>query len=826
MTHTLDLSGTWKVRWSDGIRGRPEYANQEVTDPDRYIDAQVPGEIHLDAWKAGWIPDPYVGTNCLASRWIEECVWSYRRHFVAPRAALKGRAWLVFDGLDLAATVCLNGVEVGRHNNSFYPCRIDVTGKLRAGRNLLSVHVESGLFSVADKPVAGYSTSLDAALHKRHWLRKPQCQFGWDWSTRFINVGIHKPVRLEWTTSAVRMDQTVPLAEVSADFQRGTVRVRQFVEGLGKKPVRGVLTVEAAGVRRRAAVEIKPGLHACEVTLDVKNPRLWWPVGHGPQNLYTVKVTLTVGGRPVGTRTAQVGFRRVRINQYPHPETGSYFNFEINGRKIFLKGANFVPADMIFARIDRARYAKLISRALEANFNFLRVWGGGLYEGDDFYALCDRAGILVWQEFIFACGKYPVTDENFYNDVKREAVYNIRRLASHPSLIAWCGNNEMEQGSWDWGYDRGVVFPDYAMFHLTLPRLMADEDPTRYYQPSSPFSPDHRNPNLPEVGDQHPWSIGFQNADFRDYRKMICRFPNEGGFLAPTSLPTVKACLPEGQQHVGSFAWQVHDNSVDSWGEPSYTHRIMTMWLGRDIRTFKLDDLVFWGGLLQGEALREYCDNFRRRMFDTGGAAFWMFNDCWPATRSWTIIDYYLRRTPSFHPVRRAMAPVYVVVADEGETVGVFGINETGKMIRAELRYGIFRFAGGMAMDRELAVELPPNASVRLASFPKSQWKQTDRTAAFAMLERGGRLLARNRLMLPFLKDMKWPRAKVRVRLSRGRAVFESPTFAWGVCIDLDGEKPLPDNFFDLYPGVPYSIPWRGATPPKVLKVGNLAQRR
>jgi beta-mannosidase len=824
MINTLDLNGTWKVRWTDGVRGRPEYANQEEVDPDRYIDAQVPGDVHLDVWKAGWIPDPYQGTNCLAARWVEECIWSYRRHFDVPAEALKGRAWLVLDGLDLAATIVLNGSEIGKHANYFHPCRIEVTGKLQEGRNRLAVHVEAGLFEASDRRAEGYVTTLDQRLHKRHWLRKPQFQFGWDWSTRFINVGIHRGVRLEWTSDPVRIDQFVPLAELSPDLKKGTVRARLFVEGLGTETRKGVLTVDLpeAGAKASAEVDIPPGLNPCEVRLAVPDPKLWWPVGHGPQNLYAVRVSLSVDGGAVGEKTARIGFRHVRVNQDPHPTSGRYFHLEVNGRKVFAKGANFVPADMILARIDRARYEKLIGLALEAHFNFFRVWGGGLYESDDFYELCNERGIMVWQDFIFACARYPTTDEPFYKSIQAEAVHNIRRLARHPSLVVWCGNNEMEQGNWDWGYDQGVVLPDHAFFHLTLPRILAAEDPTRYYQPSSPFSPDRLSPNQDDVGDQHPWKIGFQNADFRDYRQMICRFADEGGFLAPVSLPTMKACLPEGQQKVGSFAWQVHDNSVDSWGEPSYTHRIMTTWLGRDIRSFPLDDLVYWGGLLQGEALREYSDNFRRRMFDSGAAVFWMYNDCWPATRSWTIVDYYLRRTPSFAPVKRAMAPVHVVVAQEGDEVVVFGINDTAEFLPCELHYGVFNLAGGCPVDRRAAVTLPPDASTPLARFKSAEWTHADSSAAFAVLSKGGGVLARNRLFLPFFKDLKWAPADIHVRLENGRAVFESTTFAWGVCIDLDGEESLPDNFFDLYPGMPYSIPWTKAEPPRVVKVGNL----
>jgi len=829
MTGVLDLGGTWKVRWSDGGRGRPEYATREQTDDARYIDAAVPGDVHLDAWRAGWIADPYVGTNCLAARWIEECIWSYRREFDAPAEALKGRAWLVFEGLDLVATIFLNGAEVGRHANVFYPCRIEVTGKLRPGRNLLTVHLDGGLFDVMDKPGEGYVGPLDQRLHKRHWLRKPQFQFGWDWATRLINVGIVKPVRLEYTDGPARIDQLVPLATLAGDLATGAVRARLFVEGLGSEPRQGRLTVELVetGQSVAADVEVKPGLNPVEATLKVNHPSLWWPVGHGEQNLYTLRASLTVDGQPVGQKESRIAFRHVRINQDAHPQKGRYFILEVNGRKIFVKGGNFAPADMIYARLDRDRYDRLTDLALEANFNMLRVWGGGLYESDDFYDLCDRKGILVWQEFIFACARYPMTDSTFHENVKAEATYNIRRLAGHPSLVVWCGNNEMEWGAWDWGYARhGTILPDYPFFHLTLPRILADEDPARYYQPSSPYSPDGLHPNADDVGDQHPWSIGMLNNDFRGYRAMTCRFPNEGGMLGPTSLLTMLACLPKNQRHVQSFAWQVHDNSVDSWAEPSSIDQMIMQWLGKDIRTMSIEEFTYWGGLVQGEGLREYCENFRRRMFDTSSAIFWMYNDTWPATRSWTIVDYYLRRTPAFASVRRAMQPLHVVVAEEKDDVVAFGVNEQPQAWSGTVRYGLFNLAGGRPMDRTLQVTLPPNASTRIASFKKREWKNPAASAAFAMLVQGDAVVARNRLFLPFFKDLKWAVPRLKVRLKKGEATFKSDTFVWGVCLDLTGQQLMPDNFFDVYPGIPHVIPWKGSRKPEVRFVGNLVGKR
>ena len=701
---SLDLNGTWLVRWTDFQRGRTEHANRDTIDRARYLEAQVPGEVHLDLVRADLLDDPADGVNVLKARWVEEQVWSYRREFEAPADALADgvRAWLHFDRLDLAAVVVLNGVEVGRHCNTFYPCRVEVTGKLRPGANVLTVPVE--------------------------------------------------------------------------------------------------------------------------VTLQVPNPPLWWPVGHGPQTLHTLRATLRSGDTQIAKRDAAIGFRHVHIRQDPHPSSGRFFVLEVNGRPIFCKGGNFVPADLITQRIDRDRYDRLTDLALEQNFNFLRVWGGGLYESDDFFERCDRKGILVWQEFVFACSKYPVHDEQFHDDVRREARFNVHRLASHPSLVIWCGNNEMQWGAWGWNFDRGVVHPDMGLFHVTLPRVMAEEDPTRYYQPSSPYSPDFKFPNSDDSGDQHPWTIGFLDTDFRKYRDMICRFPNEGGILGPTSLPTVQRCLtpgPRGDAAVQGFAWQVHDNSVDSWAEPSPVDEMLRLWLGRDVRKMSLEQAVYWSGLVQGEGLREYVDNFRRRMFDSASAIFWMYNDTWPATRSWTTVDCDLRKTPAFHPVRRAMQPVSVVTAQVGDEAVVFGVNDTPEPVEAELSYGVMRLAGDHPVDKTLRVTLAANAATGLASFPMLQWTDPASSVAFALLRRGEDVIARHRLFLPLFKEVAWPAADVRVTVERGRATFRCESFAWGVCLDLDGELPLADNFFDVWPGVPHVIDWPHAQPPRVLFVGN-----
>ena len=821
--NNLNLNGTWRLRWSDGQRGRPEYADRVEVDESRYIDAIVPGEVHLDLLRLGLIPDFYVQGQAKECRWVEDCIWSYRRFFEAPEAALQGRAWLCFENLDLAATIVLNGEKLATHQNVFLPCRVDVTNKLKAGRNLLTVHVDAGLLAVSEKPHAGYCLGgFDQKLHKRHWLRKPQSQFSWDWSPRLMNIGISGDVRLEYASHPVRLEQFVALVDVSPNLDHGSIRGRFFLEKLSsaKSSVTVRITLQGSDILAEKVVEVAEGM-TCELNIEIPLPKLWWPRGHGEQNLYSLHASVEVDGTVIAEQTRRVGFRRVRVNQESHADGGNYFVFEINNRPIFLKGANIVPSDLIVAAADRQRYAVLIGRAVEANFNFLRVWGGGLYESEDFYDLCDEQGIVVWQEFVYACAKYPLHDEAFFTEAKKEATYQIRRLAHRPSLIAWCGNNEIDMfDAWPIS-EQGMIHPDYAFFHSTLPRLMREEDPSRYFQPSSPYSPDNFPPNQDDRGDQHPWSIGFFDIDFYKYRDMACRFPNEGGFLGPTALPTMLSCLKEPGQ-IGSFAWQYHDNSVDSWAEPSPVDKITQEWLGRNIRDMSVEEFTYWGGLLQGEALREYIESFRRKMFDSACACFWMFNDCWPATRSWTVVDHALRRTPSFHPVARSFAPVHVVIAQVDQDIRIYGINETQETVSARLHFGAFELGGKYGLDQQQDCALPPNASTVLAFFPAASLAGD--AAAFATLEANGKLLARNRLFVRKFREMTWPAATVAVALDGNTARFSSDVFVWGVCLDLEGKEKLGDNFFDLYPGMDYVIPWSGAEAPRILHTGNLSR--
>jgi len=823
---SLDLSGDWLLHGFDGQRGNAGHALSEEADLSRFIPARVPGCVHLDLMAAGIIADPGEGLNALACRWVEESQWLYRRQFEAPPAATSGRAWLRFECLDLCAKVFLNGGLVAEHANAFVPLSVDVSGRLRPGKNILVVQIESGLWMAGDKPAQGLAFTPDAALTKRHWLRKPQFQFNWDWATRLLNVGIEGPVRLDFGAEPLRLEGFSCLASLDASLQQGRVRARASLLGPVSGAAAGRLELSAPGlgIKREALVELGPGLNEVQIEMDVPEPELWWPVGLGQPVRHQLSLSLHQEGHAVQALACKAGFRRIEVEQGPHPDKGSWFYFKVNGQPVFCKGANWVPCDLLLPRAqDPERLKALVARALELNFNFLRVWGGGLYESEAFYELCDSQGLMVWQEFAYACSRYPMREPGFQEAALAEARHQVRRLACRPSLVAWCGNNENELGIWDWGFERGA---DHDFFHLALPQLMAIEDPTRHFQPSSPLSPGDQHPNLQHCGDQHPWAVSFEHHDWRAYRQMECRFANEGGLLGPVSLPTLRRCFPQGQGRIGDFAWQQHDNCLASRLGPLSEDAVLKDWLGIDIRSLSLEEWAYWGGLLQGEALSEYCLAFRRRRMDSGSAIFWMFNDSWPATRSWSVVDHGLRRTPSFHPVRRALAPLTLALALESGKVVVYGVNDTQEGFSGSLRFGVFNLAGGYALDETLEARLGASSRAALAQFPASAWPSPKSQMAFATLHGPQGLTARARLCLPKWGELDWPMPAVKLRLEAGQAAFESPSFVWGLCLDLDGEQALADNFFDLYPGQPYRIPWAGEALPKVLACGNRAKAR
>jgi beta-mannosidase len=826
--HTLDLSGTWKVTWNEGGHGPQsldDYLHTDpFQDPARFMEVPVPMELHLALQKAGLVEDINYGMNTLKARWVAEKYWLYAKTFSVPEEALKEKAWLVFDQLDLNAVIMLNGETVGTHSSAFVPCRIEVTGKLQAGENLLQIGIESGLYGVADKDGGSYLQNMGALLNKRHWMRKPQYQFLWDWNPQLINVGITGAVRLEWTES-LRLDQVVVQCHLSDDLQKAMLTVKSFLEGWEQESLKIKTSVLETGQNTLTDIQIKPGLNPYTSKVEIWEPKLWWPAGQGEQPLYHVKVELLDGQTVLAEKNIRTGIRRIQIDQSSHPVVGNYFTIIVNNRKVFMKGGNWVPPEMIYSNVSRERLDALTDMAIKANFNMLRIWGGAIWAGHDLLDLCDEKGLLVWHDLLFACSKYPGDDKEFYDMVKHEVTWGVREFSPHPSLAVWCGNNENEVGTWSWGWDRfGKIMPDYGLYHLLIPVIMKEEDPSRPYWPSSPFSTEFTDPASPVTGDQHPWdvSLGAAGPDFWAYRNYVDRFPNEGGVMGASSPATIRQFLPPDEQYMRSFSWDHHDNEVNFWNyKPGIDYQFVEFWLGKSAEDLGFEKYLLASALIQAEGLNEYISNYRRRMFSTSSAIFWMYNDSWPATHGWTIVDYYLRKKLAYHPVRRAFQPVTTVLAMEHDTVKVFGVNDSPVDWQGTLRYGIFRLSGRYNVDERLPIVIPANASAVLASISAVQWNNRKATGAFGILEKDGKQVAQYRLFTERFKDMSFSKPVVKITRGKGTVTLESDVFVWGACIDVDGEKEVPDNCFDLLPGIPYTIPWTDKEMPKIEFTGN-----
>ncbi len=833
MPESLCLNGTWGLIWAEGSALIPafQYVGPKL-EGHRMLPAEVPAPLHKVLQDAGIIEDPNFGLNSLRARWVEEMYWVYRHTFEAPREACEQAAWLVFEQLEMCAKVWLNGEEIGTHANVHRPARFNVTGRLRPGENLLVVQLTTGMHEACDKPVREYMPDDISLLTKRQLHRKPQYQCGWDWNCRLMNVGILGDVRLEWS-SVPRLDQASVFALVSEDLTSATLHARAFVDNHTGESMPATVRVRVAETGQEVAlpVRLEPGLAYHEATVEIDSPRLWWPVGHGEQFLYEVQVALEVQGERQAV-VRRTGMRRVEIDQSPHPVEGRYFIVKVNNRPIFCKGANWVPPSLLHSLPTLDDHRALVGLALEANFNTLRVWGGGVF-AHKLLEVCDQAGILVWHDLLFACAKYPGDDPEFAAEVRREVTWAMREMGHHPSLVVWCGNNEIEWGDWSWGYDQEPrTHPHYALFHHDLPKIALEENPAQAYWISSPFSPDYKHPNDPTVGDQHPWGVSMNpgGADWWDYRGYTDRFPNEGGVLGASPPATLRQFLPPAEQHLLSLSWVHHDNpfactdGFQGQGNPGHAYQTVMLWTGRDPFAMDLEEYAFVSGLLQAEGLAEYAANYRRRMFSSASAIFWSYNDSWPVTHGWTIVDYYRRRKLAYYAVRRAFQPITVVVAEEEGQVKVFGVNDTPQEWAGEVRWGLFLLAGGYAKQETGPASLPANCSVLLAAFPRSEWQAvgTRKSGAFAALLREGELVAQHRLFVERFGGLEFVVPEIKVRLEGDRAVFTSNAFAWGVCLDLDGEKPLADNCFDLLPETPYSVPWEAAWGrPEVVKVGN-----
>ncbi|GHC75500.1 beta-mannosidase [Nocardiopsis terrae] len=683
MTAWFDLHDGWKLTAvpHEGALSGPAAEVGEVG-------ATVPGCVHTDLLDHGLIADPYLDDNEDRLGWIGRTDWRYTRSLAAEARALGGadrgapnaeRVDLVCEGLDTVATVRVGGREAGRTANMHRSYRFDVTDALAAGEADPSLEVEFASpyrYAEANRERMG---ALPAAYDEPYqYIRKMACNFGWDWGPTVVTSGIWRPIRLHaWSTA--RLASVRPLVSVSADGSLGRVGVRVEVERTGPgQDTDLTLTASVAGAEATAVVAA--GETEAALELVVAEPDLWWPRGHGGQPLYGLGVELSADGEALDGWERRIGFRNVAVRSEPDAD-GSAFAVRVNGRDILVRGANWIPDDAFPHRIGRDRYRERIEQARDAGMNLLRVWGGGIYESEDFYELCSERGVLVWQDFLFACAAYP-EDEPLASEVEAEAREAVARLAPHPSLAVWCGNNENIWGHEDWGWKEELDGRAWgAGYYLdVLPRAVSELDPTRPYWAGSPYSEaEGVHPNEPSHGTMHLWDV-WNELDYTVYRERRPRFAAEFGYQAPPTYATLRGSVSDDPLTPTSPGVMHHQKAIDGNGKLA---RGLAAHFGD--REWGFEDWHYLTQVNQARALTLGIEHFRATWPYCTGTVMWQLNDCWPVT-SWAAVDGQGRYKPLWYALRRVYADRVATVqpAPGGGLQVVLG-NDTGQEWVAEV---------------------------------------------------------------------------------------------------------------------------------------------
>lgn len=683
------------------------------------VPARVPGTVHLDLLAAGRIPDPYLDRVEEELAWMHRENWRYTMTFDAEAARDGERVDLAFDGLDTLAVVTLNGRTLGETANMHRSYRFDVREALRPGANELVVDLRSALEYVEEREreLGPHSRTYP---HAFSLIRKMACSFGWDWGPDLQTAGIWKPVRLERWRGA-RISRLRPLVTVAEDGT-GRVEVHAEIERAGLGGGAGELTLVARIDGYEARVAVPASEATATVALGLPSVSLWWPVGYGEQPLYELAVELrdAAGGAADGAAgeapevldaaSRRIGFRTITVDVTPD-EIGTPFTIVVNGRPVFIKGANWIPDDHFLTRVTRDRLARRVDQALGAHVNMLRVWGGGIYESEDFYELCDERGVLVWQDFPFACAAYPETDP-LRAEIEAEVRENVSRLASHASLALWNGGNETMWGYRDWGWREEMDVRPWGHGYYTelLPRLVAQLDPTRFYCANSPYNPHHPidalHPNDENHGTRHEWQV-WNELDYTAYRDHVPRFCSEFGFQAPPTMATLRRWIHDEPLSPESPAFLLHQKADDGNGK---LDRGFAPHLPQPAG---FTDWHWTTQLNQARAVAFGIEHFRSWWPRTAGAIVWQLNDCWPVT-SWSAIDGDGRPKPLWYALRRAYAPrLFTIQPREGRSV-LIAVNDTDAAWAGPTRLERRTFDGEVKAATVVEIRVEPRSAVRI----------------------------------------------------------------------------------------------------------------
>ncbi|MFB5266493.1 glycoside hydrolase family 2 protein [Paenibacillus enshidis] len=797
-----------------------------------WLPAQVPGCVHTDLLRCGKIPDPFYGTNERELQWIDKQDWEYEANFAIPSAAMAlQQLELVCDGLDTYADVSVNGVLVFSGDNMFRTWRYNIQPFVHAGDNVIHIRFRSPIqedLSKLEKLGYGLPASNDQSelggLGDRKlsvFARKAPYHYGWDWGPRFVTSGIWREIRLEgWSVCRIP-DLFIRQDEVQAKEAKLTALVEIEAPEAGFAQLR----LTADGQEWSSQAELKKGVQTVEIPLTIADPKLWWSRGLGEQHLYDFRAELLLEGQAIAERSVRTGLRSIRLVR-EKDDKGASFYFELNGVPVFAKGANHIPNDSFITEVTAERYRHEVASAAESGMNMLRVWGGGIYEEDVFYELCDEYGILVWQDFMFACSMYP-GDEAFLNSVRLEAEDNVRRLRNHPSIALWCGNNEIdaawaqynEQGGWGWKKDytpeqRERIWADYeAIFHRVLPEAVERFAPGSDYWPSSPLialtgdAGQHAHSSSAE-GDIHYWGVWHAVEPFENYNVYVGRFMSEYGFQSFPEYRSVRSYAEEHELELESETMLAHQKNGAG---NQLIKQYMDMYL-QEPKDFKA--FLHMSQILQADAMEMAIEAHRRSKPYCMGSLYWQMNDCWPVA-SWAGIDYFGRWKALQYRVKRSMSDVLLSVA--GHTKGIVSfhvVNDSLQTVKGKLNVSVLHILGGTVKQVEQDVQVDPNGSEMVLTLGVEELlagkNPGEHMLVVSLEDEQGETKAVREHYFAGIKDMALPVPRIECRESgeggRWTITLTSDVLARHVWLSAEQEGIFTDNDFDLIPGIPKTI--------------------
>ena len=782
-----------------------------------WLKATVPGTVHQDLLNHNELPDPFFGKNEEKVQWVEKEDWQYRTTFTLSKEQLEHEAAvLTFEGLDTYADIYLNGSLIKRTDNMFVGYTLPVKEVLREGENRLQVYFHSPIKQTLPQwETDGFEYPADNDHSKTRvsiYSRKAPYSYGWDWGIRLATSGIWRPVTLTLYDAARVSDYYV--RQVSVTAEKAEVENQIEVFQVGQKPVEAEVTVsysykEGEKVSQSKKVTLQPGKNEVSLPMAVKNPHLWMPNGWGEAALYDFETTVKVGSQEVASDKKRVGLRSVKVVM-EDDEHGKSFFFEVNGKPLFAKGANFIPDDALLPRVDSTRYERLMEDVRLANHNMIRVWGGGIYEDDKFYQAADEKGILVWQDFMFACTMYP-SDPVFMKRVEEEAEYNIKRLRNYASLAMWCGNNEIYEGLRYWGWSRKYKDPAIfermkkgydELFHQLLPAMVKKYDADRFYMHTSPYEANWGRPESWKIGDSHNWGTWYGQKPFESLDTEIPRFMSEYGFQAFPEMKTIATFAAPEDYALESEVMNAHQKATIG---NALIKKTMALYYQVPE---EFEELVYKGLVLQGFGIRKGIEAHRRNRPFCMGTLYWQLNDSWPVV-SWSSIDYYGNWKALHYQSQRAFAPVLIHAFMEKDQLSFYTLSDA---LKAEenviLQLQLKDFNGKVLKKETIKGAFPANATTLLHQVKVADWnQQAEKTFLLMTLkDQKGNVISQDNYYFKYPKDLELPMAKVSMKVKQKEGCCEVTLKAKELARDVFVEIPVQgarfsDNFFDLLPG-------------------------